>query len=194
MPFEVGDVSLIERLQLIRELYSEDQYLEGIKESTILKGCLQTSAQQEKYYCEICKLLCLGYRKRGKLKSALNAISDGILYCDRMLEKTKDSRWERERASLQVNKGIVFEMGGNMPSALEEYYDAELIFQQQQDTYHLALLYQTIILALCKIHDSNQAEEYLQKLQQIESNSDLRLNDSVDLLSAQIKEIRNEDL
>ena len=193
MPFEVDDLYIVDDLQFIRELYADGQYLEGIKKGTILKSNLHSSAHKEKFLCEVCKLLSLGYRKSGNLLSANTALGDGIHFCDQMLRQTGDRRWNKERAILRINRGIVFEMAGKMSFALNEYFFAETVFKENTDSYQLSLLYQTIILALCKTHRTGEAVTYLNKLQKLAESSHFQLDNEISLLRSQIEETNNED-
>ena len=193
MPIEANDYFIIDDLQLIRELYAEGKYLEGIKKASILKNNLKSSAYKKKFYCNICKLLGLGYRKIRNFQSANATLSDGINFCDTMARQTGDKKWSKESAILRVNRGIVFEEAGNISYALNEYFFGETVFNEESDSFQLSLLYQTIILALCKTHETDKAELYLNKLQRLAESSHIQLDNEINLLSSHIKEAKIED-
>ena len=182
-----------ERLQLIREYYAEGQYYSGIQEGVVVKSNLTSSALKEKFFCNICKLLSLGYRKLQKYQSALSIIEEALLFSNQMKTKTKNTKWIVESATLHVNKGIILECLSNSQDALKEYRIAEYVFQQQKDYYHLSQLYQTIILACLSINMITEAEFYLDKLKNLSICSNLNNINIIEILSDKIKESKNEN-
>lgn len=171
MPTEPEDYYYADKIGLIRELFLEDDYQSGIEVASVLKNNLCGAREREKYYCDICKLMGLGYRKWKKPQRAFSVLCEAERFAKNMYEKTNDDKWIIEKAIVRVNIGAVYFSIGAYHEALGAFSDAMPIFEHQNDRKHLIMLYQSIAETQAALGDIDSAESTMEILKKMKESS-----------------------
>lgn len=176
MPVEIEEFYMKEKIQLIKELYAENNFKEGIGEARATIDGLFRKELRFKYYIPLCKLLSLGYRKCNKPKQAIQVINEAIDFSMRQFKETGQLSWKKEFAILHVNKGVIYESSENYIGAMEEYCFAKPIFEELKDYDHLVLLYQTMVGTFISTQSYNKAKDFIHKIKALSTQYDLNID------------------
>ena len=171
MPTEPEDYYYADKIGLIRELFLEDDYRAGIEAASVLKNNLRRTREREKYYCDICKLMGLGYRKWKKPQRAFSVLREADRFAKKMYEKTSDDKWIIEQAIVSVNIGAVYFSIGAYHEALDAFSSTLPIFEHRNDRKHLIMLYQSIAETQTALGDVESAEATMEILKKMVESS-----------------------
>lgn len=171
MPTEPEDFYFADKIGMIRELFLEDDYRAGIEAASVLKNNLCEAREREKYYCDICKLMGLGYRKWKKPQRAFSVLREADRFAKNMYEKTNDDKWIIEQAIVSVNIGAVYFSVGAYQEALDVFFNTLPIFEHKNDRKHIIMLYQSIAETQAALGDIDSAESTMEILKKMEESS-----------------------
>ena len=164
MPIELEDYYFSEKIQLVREYYADENYRAGIAEAVVLKRSLK-SDEKAKYYCSLCKLSALGYRKISNWKSAFSVLLDADSYVKEMYGKTENDCWIIEHAVLKANIAAIHYSAGDYIKAMQFLEAAKTIFEEAKDYKHLLMVYESIAESQTASGDIAGAELTRNKIQ-----------------------------
>ena len=179
MPIDIEDYGYEERKMLIKEMFADGKYREGIREAVVAMGNLASFPEKGRYYLSFCKLAAMGYRKIGNYISAVETIKRGIKYVSEHSANDHSPHWNSELAILHMNLGAIYDSMGYQAKAIEECVFAGRIFEELNDYYHLMMVYETALVSFFAVGNYDKARETMRKMKLLSTAHEVIINPNV---------------
>lgn len=186
------ELSIYESIDEIRIFISEERYPDAIQRAIEIKREYNIKEEYSEYYCTICKLLALCYRRSNMPDEAIYILSDAIKFSKKKYLQSDSAKYYREYAVLLVNLGIVYDARGDKIQALEEYKNAEEVFKHIQDNNSLFKLFLTMCNTYYDTGNLDKAAEVLDQAVELAKSCKLMYDEKV--INKYKKMIREEKI